>query len=161
MKKLKIVALVGVLAISTSVFAEQAKLTLTSKSYQEIYEMGKNGKKRLKYIGIDKVLPGDVVLYKNTIDNFDNKSANNMVLQNPIPKHTQYVPSSAKCESPCEVLYSVDGGKVYDSASKLMITDGDTQRLALPSEYTNVKWILKTPLKPSSSTYVSFRTKLK
>ena len=161
MKKFTMIVLVGVLVILTNMFAKQPKVTLVSKSYKEVHEITKNGKKEIKYIDIDKILPGDIVLYKNTINNLDNKPANNMVLQNPIPEHTQYIESSAKCENACEILYSVDGGKIYKDASKLMVNENNTPRLAKPSEYTNVKWILKTPLKPNSTTYVSFKTKLK
>ncbi len=147
--------------VASNLFAQQNGLLLTTNSYKEVYEINKDGQKVTKYLPIGKIVPGDTVLYKNSIINNTNKTANNMVLQNPIPKHTEYVANSATCEVECEILYSVDGGKNYDKSSKLTVKDGDIKRVAKASEYTNVKWILKEPLKANSSTYVTFKTKIK
>jgi uncharacterized repeat protein (TIGR01451 family) len=147
--------------MASSVYAQKSLVTLESKSYKEIVEVNKDGEKEIKLVEAKKVLPGDVVLYKNTINNDDKKSVKNMVLNNPIPKHTQYVEGSAKCKSGCDILFSIDGGKVFDVPSQLMTSDGDTKRVAYPDEYTNVRWVLTSALEAKSSTFVSFKTKLK
>ena len=83
-----------------------------------------------------------------------------MVLNNPIPEHTQYIAKSAKCKDGCEILFSVDGGKKFAKPAKLMIKAGNVERLALAKEYTNVRWVLTSSLNAKSSTEVSFKTRL-
>ncbi len=160
MKNLKVLVAVCVLVISTSIFSKQSALTLTTKSYKEVYEINKKGEKEIKYIAAGNVLPGDVVMYKNSINNNSDKAAKNMVLNNPIPEHTRYIEGSASCKDKCKISYSIDGGQVYDIASKLMIKDGDSMRLARADEYTHVRWVLTEPLAQDSTTIVSFKTKL-
>ncbi len=147
--------------VTNSAYAKKSLVTLVSKSYKEIVQINKDGKKNTKLVEASKVLPGDIVLYKNTINNDDIKEVKNMILNNPIPEHTEYISDSATCENSCDVLFSVDGGKIFDTPSNLIIKDGNMERMALPKEYTNVRWILKSSLKEKSSTYVSFKTKLK
>lgn len=160
MKNVKLILIGSIVFGVVSLFAKQSALTLTTKSYKEIHEVNKKGEKQIKYVQAAKVLPGDIVMYKNTVNNQDNIPAKNMVLKNPIPEHTHYVADSAKCQGKCKIVYSVDGGKTYDIASKLMKKDGSKMRLAKASEYTNVKWILQEALKPQQKTYVSFKTQL-
>jgi uncharacterized repeat protein (TIGR01451 family) len=157
----KLAALLCCMTIVATAYAKESLVTLTTKSYQEIVEVDKSGNKKVKLVDAKKVLPGDMILYKNTIENKSVQPAKNMVLNNPVPEHMEYVKDSAKCANGCTILYSVDGGKVFDEPSKLMIEEGNAKRLAFPKEYTHVRWILTTALDPSSSTYVSFKAKLK
>lgn len=164
MRKLRIVVAASVVAIGLGAISLQAKqepVTLVSKSYKEVVKIEKDGSKKVTLIEAKKVIPGDYVVYQNSISNHTDKDVNNMVLNNAIPKHTEYVGDSAKCEGDCEILFSVDGGKVFKTAENLMISVGNQERLALPKEYTNVRWILTSPLKAKSVTTVSFKTRLK
>jgi uncharacterized repeat protein (TIGR01451 family) len=154
----KILGLVFILVLFVE--AKQS-ITLVSKSFKEVIELDKNGNRVVKLVEIKKILPKDVVVYKNFISNNGKKEAKNMVLNNPIPKHTEYIEGSAKCKNLCRILYSVDGGKVFDDASKLLIKDGDSSRVALAREYTNIRWILEEGLFSKSTTEVSFRVKVK
>lgn len=163
MRKLRIVLAVSALTIGLGTVALQAKqepVTLVSKSYKEVIKIDKNGQKKTHLELAKKVVPGDYVVYENSISNNKEKEVNNMVLNNAIPKHTEYIADSAKCKDACDILFSVDGGKVFDSPENLMVVVGDEKRLALPKEYTNVRWILTSSLKGKSTTSVSFKTRL-
>ena len=152
--------IVTALFFAPSLSAKKEAVTLSTKSYKEVIKIDSSGVKNIFLEEAKKVIPGDIVVYKNTITNSTNKSVNNMVLNNAIPKHTEYIADSAKCAKECDILFSVDGGKEFYRAENLMINTGDKARLALPREYTNVRWILTSALDANSMTDVSFKTKL-
>ena len=159
----KIVLATGIAAallFASSVEAKTSPVTLSTKSYKEVVTIDASGSKKIILEEAKKVLPGDYVVYKNAINNHTNKDVNDMVLNNVIPKHTEYVADSAKCEKDCDILFSVDGGKIFDRPEKLMVNVGDKKRLALPKEYTNVRWVLTSALDANSVTNVSFKTRL-
>ena len=161
MKKVVLVTgIVTALLLTTSLSAKEAAVTLSTKSYKEVVQVDSSGAKKVLFEEAKKVVPGDTVMYKNSITNNTNKDVNDMVLNNAIPKHTEYVADSAKCEKECDILFSVDGGKEFDKPENLMVNSGDKARLALPKEYTNVRWILTSALDANSITDVSFKTKL-
>ncbi len=151
----------GLILILVLFVEAKQSITLVSKSFKEVVEVDKNGNRVVKLVEIRKILPKDVVVYKNFVSNNGKKEAKNMVLNNHIPKHTEYIEGSAKCKKMCKVLFSVDGGKIFDDASKLIIKDGDFSRIALASEYTNIRWILDDGLSSKSTTEVSFKVKVK
>ncbi len=158
----KVALALSMLALFVSnVDAKNNPISLTTKSFKEVVKVEKDGKKSIHFVDAKKVIPGDIVLYKNIIQNNSKEEAKDLVLNNQIPKHTTYIANSAKCESGCEILFSVDHGKSFKKADELMVKEGSKRRLALPSEYTNVRWILSSALSPNAKTYVSFKTKLK
>ena len=161
MKKVHLTIVAGLLCASTLLLAQNGKVTLTSHSFKEVTIKDKNGHTKTSYIDTKKVLPGDIVMYQNSIHNGTEKAVKNMVVNNPIPKEMAYVQGSAKCQSPCTVLYSVDNGKVFDVAEKLKIKTKNGTRTARADEYTNIRWILKTPLAPGKETTVSYKAKLR
>ncbi len=161
MKKMQIALLTGLLCASSLLHAVEGKVTLTSTSLKESIVIDKNGHKVKKLIDTKKVLPGDTVVYENSVDNGKNEPVKNMVLNNPIPKEMAYLANSAKCKKPCKVLYSVDGGKVFDSPENLKIKTEQGVHIARADEYTNVRWILNKPLAPHQKTIVSYKAKLR
>jgi uncharacterized repeat protein (TIGR01451 family) len=161
MKKIVLATgMAAALLFASSLEAKNAPVTLSTKSYKEIVKVDASGAKKVVLEEAKKVVPGDYVVYQNSITNHTNKNVNDMVLNNAIPKHTEYVADSAKCEKDCDILFSVDGGKVFDKPEKLMVKVGDKKRLAMPKEYTNVRWVLTSALDANSVTNVSFKTRL-
>ena len=158
-KKILMSGLVGVMLLVASAEAKTAPVTLSTKSYKEVIKVDASGHKKVVLEEAKKVVPGDFVVYKNAVKNNTTQTVQNMVLNNAIPEHTIYVGDSAKCAKDCDILFSVDGGKEFAKADKLMIQDGDKKRLALPKEYTNVRWVLSS-LEANSITNVSFKTRL-
>ncbi len=160
MKKLHHLILVGLMAAS-SLYATNGKVTLTMRSYKEVITKDKNGKPTKKLVDTKKVLPGDIIMYKNIVDNATAKPVKNMVLNNAIPKQMIYISGSARCEIPCKILYSADGGKHFATPEKLKIKTAHGTRLARPDEYTNIRWILSKPLPPHRKTVASYKAKLR
>ena len=153
--------IIGLIFVCFVILEAQQSLTLVSKSFKEVIEMDKDGNRVSKLVEVKKIVPQDIIVYKNFISNNGKKEAKNMVLNNPIPKHTEYIEDSASCQHLCKVVYSIDGGNVFDIASNLIIEDGDMSRVALASEYTNVRWILEERLSSGAMTEVDFRVKVK
>ena len=160
MKKVVLAAGIAAFLLTTNISAKESAVTLSTKSYKEVHMIDASGAKKIVLEVAKKVVPGDTVVYKNSITNHTNKSVNDMVLNNAIPKHTEYIADSAKCEKDCDILFSVDGGNEFDKPENLMVNVGDKARLALPREYTNVRWILTSALDANSVTDVSFKTRL-
>jgi len=160
MKKIVVAAGMAALLLASSVSAKESAVTLSTKSYKEVLKVDASGAKKVVLEVAKKVVPGDTVVYKNSVINHTNKAVKDMVLNNAIPKHTEYIADSAKCEKECDILFSVDGGKKFEKAENLMIKSGDKERLALPKEYTNVRWVLTAALDANSVTNVSFKTRL-
>lgn len=151
----------GAIAIATMLHAKESKVTLSSASYKEVHEVNKLGEKVVKYVESGKILPGDVVMYKNSINNMDKKPADNLVLNNKIPQNMEYVADSANCEKDCKILYSVDGGKSFETPENLKVKEGNLVRAALPSDYTDIRWKLASSLTANNTTHVSFKARLK
>ncbi len=146
---------------ATSIYALSGKVSLTSHSYKEIVVKDKSGHQQHKLIDTKKVLPGDIVVYHNVIDNGTNKSIKHMVINNPIPKEMAYISQSAKCKTPCKILFSADNGKHFNTPENLTILTNGVSHIAKPSEYTNVRWILNKPLAKHQKTLVNYKAKLR
>jgi len=153
MKKL----LVGLtIALSVMALNVQADVTIKSQSYQKVIK-----KKKAKWVKAAKVVPGSVVLYVNTLKNKGKETAQNLTVVNAIPEHMDYLKSTAKCKSKCDITYSVDGGKTFNKAKKLFVKDKKTKKMrrAKASEYTTIKWVVGK-LKGGKKTTVQYKAKL-
>jgi len=150
MKKILSFLAIFVLAITVATAAKSPKVTLVSKQYKQVKYVDKKGRIRVKLKNIDKVVPGDTVVYKDIISNFENKPLKNLVLNNKVPAHTNYVRNSAKCSTKCKILVSIDGGKTFFPEKKI----------AKNKKVTNVRWILLSNVNPNSKAYVMYKTKI-
>jgi len=132
-----VVALGVVFTIATA--GGSPKVTLVSKQYKQVKYVDRYGRIRSKLKDIDRVVPGDTIVYKNIVSNFENKPLKNLVLNNKIPKHTTYIKHSGKCSSKCRILVSVNGGRTFVPENKV----GNRK-------VTNVRWILLASVNPNS-----------
>ncbi len=160
MKKLVCMAVASLLFVVSADAKNSSPIKLTTKSYKEVVKIDSSGKKKVILVDAKKVIPGDVVLYKNIIKNNSTTDAKDMVLNNTIPLHTIYVLNSATCEGDCKILFSVDGGKHFARPKELKVKGNGVERVATANDYTNVRWIL-SKLDTNRETSVSFKTKLK
>jgi len=123
-----------------------ADVSIKSESFQE-----KTINKQTKWVKAAKVIPGTKIRYVNTMSNNGNKTAQNLVITNPVPKHMLYVDGSAKCSNGCNIIYSLDGKK-FDISANLFITENGKKRAAKAMEYKAIRWIVQTlDAKQSSS----------
>jgi uncharacterized repeat protein (TIGR01451 family) len=140
--------------------AADSAIKVTSIAQVEVEVTDKQGKKSLKRVPVTKAVPGTEVIYTNTFVNTIDKSAENIVINNPIPEETEYKAGSAFGKD-CEILFSIDGKK-FGHAEELKIKDADgKERTALPKEYTHIRWKYKVPLAAGKSGEVGYRTVIK
>ena len=141
--------------------ADDGAIKVTSIAQVEVEVLGKDGKKTLKRIPVEKAVPGTEVIYTTTFENLINKAVSNVVIDNPVPNDTEYKAGSAFGKD-CEILFSVDGGKNFAKAESLKIKNADgKERTALPKEYTNIRWTYKGQLAAGKSGEVGFRAVIK
>ena len=129
-------------------------ISMKTTAFEEIVET-KAGKDVKVLKVLEKAIPGDVVTYINTITNPTDKKAEKLSMVNEVPKNTNFVANSVKCDG-CTVVYSVDG-KEYKDASELFIKDDGVKRLAKAEEYSHLKFTIAL-LDPKSEVKVEFKT---
>lgn len=153
----------GFLAVSAfAAFAEtKGAIELTSLAEKETLVKDASGKTVKKLVPAEKVIPGEVIIYSVAFKHVGDKSADKVVLENPVPEHMIYVAGSAEGKD-AAITFSVDGGKTYLPEKDLLVKKADgTFRPAAPEDYTGVRWALKKALKPGDKGKMSFKAKLK
>jgi len=141
--------------------AADAGIKVTSIAQTEVEVIDRNGKKTLKRNPVEKAVPGSEVIFTTTFENTIGKAASNIVINNPVPKDTEYKAGSA-FGNDCEILFSADGGKTFGHADELKVKNKEgKERNALPKEYTHIRWTYKVPLAPGKSSEVGFRAMIK
>ena len=106
----------------------------------------KSGQKMTKKIAAAKIEPGDVIFYTLNYINSGNEAATSVVLDDPIPLGTVYLPGSA-FGNDAEITFSIDNGKSYKKPSLLVYelksaNGAKEKRTASPEEYTNIRWVI-------------------
>jgi uncharacterized repeat protein (TIGR01451 family) len=104
-----------------------------------------NGEEVRKIVPTDQAEPGQILIYTIKYRNDGDETATNVVVDDPIPAGTIYLPGSATEKG--EMNFSIDGGKTYKKPSLLTyeITNPDgsmEKRSASPEQYTNIRWQL-------------------
>ena len=140
--------------------ARAQTVELVTKAEREV-EVVEKGVKVKKLAPPDKMLPGDEVVYTVTYNNKTGKPAENVTVNNPVPRHTRYVDGSASGEG-ATITFSVDGGKTYATPDKLIVTikdksGKDITRPAAASDYSHIRWVLKQNVAPGQNGLVRFR----
>lgn len=144
-----------------SVLAADGAVKVTSIAQTEIEVTDRKGKKTYKRTPVEKAVPGTEVIFTTTFENTIAQSVNDISINNPIPKDTEYKPGSAFGKD-CEILFSADGGKTFGYAEELKVKDGKgNERIALPKEYTHIRWNHKVPLAAGKFGEVGFRAVIK
>jgi len=138
----------------------QANVTISSTSFQELMKMTPSGEKIKKWVKTEKVVPGTVVRYVNTLENAGDTEATKLFVKNPIPENMEYVADSAKCQGRCTLTFSVDGGASFSSPSKLYVGVGEKRHLAKASEYTDIRWVIDS-LTAKTKSFVEYKARLK
>lgn len=161
----RIVRFVAVASLSglfagNALLARAQTVELVTKAEKEI-EVVEKGVKVKKLSPPLKMVPGDEVLYTVTYANKTAKPAEKVAVTNPVPKHTRYKDGSAAGEG-ADITYSVDGGKVFATPDKLIVTvkdksGKDVARSAGAADYTHIRWVLKQNVAPGQSGSVRFR----
>jgi len=139
--------------------AAQSTVKITSEVHELIEVLDEQGKPQQKIIAADEITPGDHILFTTRFINQGDKASDNVMITNPIPKHTRYLEGSAKGEH-FTITFSVDGN-VWADAKTLKIRQKDGKyRAATAADYTHIRWKYNRALKPSEKKSISFETTL-
>jgi len=145
------------LLLSAEVFAK----SLVSISITAEKEVTVN--KVTKKIAATTINPGDVIFYTLSYINSGDDAATSVVLNDPIPAGTVYIPGSAYGEG-AEIVFSVDG-KTFNRPSLLTYEiknrNGSLEkRTASPEEYTHIRWVM-TKIAGGARGNVGFQVRIK
>lgn len=127
---------------------------------QEQVVDGPNGAKSTELVPAAKVLPGHEVIYTVTFSNTGSQPAADVVVTNPVPAHTRYVPGSAFGPG-TELRFSTDGGRSFAPADALTVATAEgTTRPATAADYTHIRFVLKNPLNPGAIAFARYRAQV-
>jgi len=148
------------LVLFTVASLAQANVSISSTSFQELTKVTPSGEKSKEWVKTEKIVPGTVVRYVNTLENSGVEIATKLLVKNPIPNNMEYVADSAACQGTCSVSYSIDGGQTFNDPSELYVGLGENRHIAKASEYTDIRWIVDALLANSQS-FVEYKARLK
>lgn len=164
MKRWLIVAIISLALVpfpGTGYTQEPGQVVLESLIQREIEIVNEDGEKEIQLVEAGNAIPGDELIFTVTYTNQGTEPAENLVLVNPVPEHTEYIGGSAG-DGETTITFSVDGGGSYDLPDNLLVTGEDGQpRTAQAREYTHLRWVRTGLLSPGKSGKVFFRVRLK
>jgi uncharacterized repeat protein (TIGR01451 family) len=161
----KQVSLMAILALLLLPMMALAKpLVSVSITAEKDVTSVKNGQKTTRKVAATKIDAGDVVFYTMNYVNSGNEAATSVVLDDPIPQGTAYLPGSASGAG-AEITFSIDGGKSYKKPSLLIYElknpNGSIEkRTASPEEYTHIRWVINK-IDAGARGTVSFQVRIK
>jgi uncharacterized repeat protein (TIGR01451 family) len=163
MKSIRIPVLVfGLLAA----FALQAapasgSIELQSVATQQKVTVEKDGSKHTEMVPAARVVPGTEVTYTINYHNVGAKPADDVVINNPVPAHMDYVADSATGAN-TTISYSADGGKTWaGTLAQLSVKNADgSMRPATEKDCTHIRWVVNGKVAPGAKGSVSFRAVL-
>jgi uncharacterized repeat protein (TIGR01451 family) len=158
---LYLTTVVALLLFPLAAFA-QPKVTITIKAEKEI-TVTAGGKQIKKKIEATKSLPGEVIIYTLSYNNSGTEAARDVVISDPIPEGTSYVPGSASEAG--DLTFSIDHGKTFKKPTQLSYEVKNKsgkmeKRVATAEEYTDVRWTIAT-VPAGGKGSVSFKVKVK
>ncbi len=151
-------ALLAVTGIARA--AEEGSIELKAVAEVEVEVLREDGGTDVERVKASTVVPGDEVIYTIYYTNVGDKTADKVVVTNPLPGEMVYVDGSATGDG-AAVTFSVDGGKTYGIPGDLTVLDADgNERPATADDYTHIRWTFQTPVSSGEGGYVDFRARL-
>jgi uncharacterized repeat protein (TIGR01451 family) len=143
-KQVSLIAILAVLLLPMGAIAKP--LVSVSITAEKEVTVVKSGQKTTKKIAATRIEPGDVIFYTLNYINSGNEAATSVVLDDPIPLGTVYLPGSALGDG-TEITFSIDNGKSFKKPSLLVYelkgANGQKEkRTASPEEYTHIRWLI-------------------
>lgn len=140
----------------------QPKVAISIKAEKEVNVTAK-GKQVKKRIAAKGVQPGEEIIYTLNYVNSGTEAAKDVVISDPIPAGTAYIPGSASDTD--NLTFSIDKGKSFKKPTLLTYElKGSTgkmeKKVAAPEEYTDIRWTIpQVPAGGKGS--VNFKVKVK
>lgn len=161
--RIKAVAATALMVVALPLAAwAQPKVDISVKAEKEVSVTAK-GKQVKKRVAAKGIQPGEELIYTLNYQNSGTEAAKDVVISDPIPAGTAYIPGSASEVG--EVTFSIDKGKTYNKPTLLSYElkggDGKGQkRVATPDDYTDVRWTIPS-IPAGGKGSVSFKVKVK
>ena len=152
-----LLVLLSFFIVTTSAIAEPLKSTL------EAYIVKKDSKGKEIFEKSQNAAPGETVEYRLIYENTGKTVLSSLVINGPIPEHTEFIRDSAKTDVSHDFLVSIDHGKNWEKepVKRVKVKNGKKETIVIPPEqYTNVKWLSKDPIKPKSIQKYIYRVKI-
>jgi uncharacterized repeat protein (TIGR01451 family) len=141
--------------------AESSPVSIVTQAVVEKKVATEEGHLVMQRIPATKVLPGDTVIFVNTVTNNSDSAAEDVAVSNPIPASMLFVNSSSAKEKTA-ITFSVNGGVSFDRPERLKVLGNDGKpRPATPADYTDIRWLFTTPLPANAAEQVEFQTQVK
>lgn len=165
MKTLAPQALIAIaLSLAAGAASAKPRLEISIGQAKEIVESGgSKDAKKMRLVPVKSAAPGDVIQYTLTYANKGDEVANDAVIDDPIPKGTTFIASSAIGEG-AEITFSNDGGKTFATPVKLtyetrLPSGAVEKRVASPGDYTHIRFVIKH-VPAGASGNVAFRVRV-
>jgi uncharacterized repeat protein (TIGR01451 family) len=141
--------------------AEDTPVSIVTQAVVEQKVATEEGRLVMQRIPATKVLPGDTVIFVNTVTNNSDSAAENVAVSNPIPASMLFISSSADKEKTA-ITFSVNGGVNFDRPERLKVLGDDGKpRPATPADYTDIRWLFSIPLPAGVTEQVEFQAQVK
>ena len=160
---MKIILVAAALALPAAAFAQATRpaapaapaastVSLASKAFVVKQVPDANGKLKNTLAPVDRVLPGDVLVFMLDYRNGGAKAVTPFVINNPVPANVAFT----GVEQPWASV-TVDGGKTFGPLAKLTVRKADgTLRAAVPADVTAIRWTFGQPIAAGASGNVKF-----
>ena len=152
----------AMLMLGATAALAQDKGCILLKTVAELEQVttDERGEQSTQLIPVEKIVPGNEVVYTVSATNICDQAAEHVVIDNPVPEHMNYVANSAIGPG-TEVAFSIDGGFKFGKPDSLKVANPDgSERKAEPAAYTNIRWVMRNPLKPGDVAFARFRAVL-
>jgi uncharacterized repeat protein (TIGR01451 family) len=136
-------------------------IELQSVATQQKVTVETDGSKHTETVPAARVVPGTEVTYTINYRNVGAKPADDVVINNPVPGHMDYVADSATGANTA-ISYSADGGKTWaGTLAQLSVKNADgSTRPATEKDCTHIRWVVNGKVAPGANGSVSFRAVL-
>lgn len=143
---MKFLVSIFLIVLATSAIAsEEQNLDVQTYAQKESVVVNDDGEAERKLVPAELVVPGETVFYTITFTNVSAQPADNVVITNPIAENLMYVQGSAFGPG-MEILFSADDGKTFAPAEELTVAENGDVRPAAASDFTHVRWVMRTDL---------------
>ncbi len=154
------------LALTSFALAQTAKTKpeLKLESFLVIVDT-KDGKTTERFEIASSANPGQILEYRVTATNNTAGPVSSLNVELPIPKNTKYLEGSATNAPTVATLQaSADNKRSFGGVplKRKVLKEGKTvEELVNPNDYTNLRWVLKSPLQSKANLVFKARVKVK
>lgn len=150
-----IVPILAVAALSSFALSAQA-LTAKQTVQKETTTLAADGTVQTVRETVEKIIPGERVVYSLDYENDAAAAANDIVLTMPIPAEVKFIEGTANTPATA-VTYSADDGESFSSRQSVMLIDAAGNiRTAGADELTHIRWTVPGPVKSGNGGVLSF-----